>query len=198
MQIATRVARGAVRCVALRCAQPRRLLYAGTPILYSRNDRPAESFADPFPLPFSREMDPAQKKHEGVNLASDSQRVGGIDVPVRVAMRENEERPRKLARLQYQCRKRGTLETDLILSTLAQTELPKLSDAELAELDLLLDEPDWDIFYWCTDRKPVPPPWTASFVTQGCLGYRLREHTRNEQRTVRFFPQLNDSIRSPE
>jgi len=152
--------------------------------------------SDPFPLPFSREMDPARRA-DGVDLASAGQRVEGIDVPIRVANREGEGRPRMLARLQYQCRKRGTLETDLILSTFAQKELACLSNEELHELDQLLDEPDWDIFYWCTERKPVPARWEASFATEGRLGHRLRQHTRNEERMVRRFPPLTAEIQSP-
>lgn len=154
------------------------------------------AFADPFPLPFSRELDPA-KKAEGINLASESQRIDDFVVPVRVSNRLDEERPKKLARLQYQCRKRGTLETDLILSTFAMKELASLPDAELDELDMLLDEPDWDIFYWCTDRKPVPERWAATFATEGQLGHRLRMHTRNDERTLRRFPQLASDIQSP-
>ncbi|WFD21314.1 Succinate dehydrogenase assembly factor 2 mitochondrial [Malassezia caprae] len=127
---------------------------------------PRPDLSDPFPLPLSRDMDPARRA-DGVDLASAGQRIEGIDVPIRVANRENESRPRMLARLQYQCRKRGTLETDLILSTFAQKELARLADEELHELDQLLDEPDWDIFYWCTERKPVPARWEASFSTEG-------------------------------
>lgn len=135
-------------------------------------------------------MDPARRA-EGVNLASAGQRVEGISVPIRVGDREEEPRDRKVARLRYQCRKRGTLETDLILSTFAVDELPSLSDAELDELDRLLDEPDWDLFYWCTDRKPVPEAWAASFATEGRLGHRLRMHTRNDGRAVRRLPPLS-------
>ena len=161
---------------------------------FSGKDAP--DLSDPFPLPFSREMDPARRA-DGVDLASAGQRVEGIDVPIRVANREGEGRPRMLARLQYQCRKRGTLETDLILSTFAQKELACLSNEELHELDQLLDEPDWDIFYWCTERKPVPARWEASFATEGRLGHRLRQHTRNEERMVRRFPPLTAEIQSP-
>ncbi|WFD34196.1 Succinate dehydrogenase assembly factor 2 mitochondrial [Malassezia cuniculi] len=148
---------------------------------------------DPFPLPFSPALDPARN----VDMASKSQRVEGIEVPARVAGRTNEDRPTKLARLQYQCRKRGTLETDLILSTWAREELASLSDAELDELDRLLDEPDWDIFYWCTERKPVPEKWAESFATPGRLGHRIREHTRNDKRVPRRFPTLDTDIQSP-
>lgn len=159
-------------------------------------DKPSPTFVDPFPLPFSRELDPGRAA-DGVNLASEGQRVETIDVPTRVPNRLNEAYEKKLARLQYQCRKRGTLETDLILSTFAVEELRSLSNAELDELDMLLDEPDWDIFYWCTDRKPVPPQWAESFATKGRLGFRLRTHTRNDQRTLRRFPSLAPGIQSP-
>ena len=148
---------------------------------------------DPFRLPFSPALDPSRN----VDMASRSQRVDGISVPIRVAGRTDEDRGTKLARLQYQCRKRGTLESDLILSTWAREELPALSDAELDELDRLLDEPDWDIFYWCTERKPVPEEWRESFVTPGRLGFRLVVHTRNDKRVLRRFPSLDANIQSP-
>ena len=161
----------------------------------NRSDTPQQDFSDPFPLPFSPEMDPAQRA-DGINLASKGQRVEGVDVPIRDPNRDDESRARMIARLQYQCRKRGTLETDLILSTFALEELPSLPMDELRELDALLDEPDWDIFYWCTDRKPVPEPWAESFATQGRLGHRLRMHTRNDQRTVRRLPPLHRDIQT--
>jgi succinate dehydrogenase assembly factor 2 len=39
------------------------------------------------------------------------------------------------ARLVYQSRKRGTLESDLILSTFAREHLPGMPEAELREYD---------------------------------------------------------------
>lgn len=39
------------------------------------------------------------------------------------------------ARLVYQSRKRGTLESDLLLSTFAKEELPKMDETELKEFD---------------------------------------------------------------
>lgn len=161
-----------------------------------RADEKQADMQDPFPLPFSRDAAAVQRARD-VNLASKGQRVEGIVVPTRVAGRTDEDAATKRARLQYQCRKRGTLETDLILSTFATEELPKLSEKELNELDRLLDEPDWDIFYWCTERKPVPPEWAETFATDGRLGHRLRVHTRNDARAIRMFPQLRNDIKSP-
>ncbi|KAH9162135.1 Flavinator of succinate dehydrogenase, partial [Lactarius sanguifluus] len=52
-----------------------------------------------------------------------------------------------------QSRKCGTLESDLLLSTFAQEHLGAMDAAELSELDKLMDETDWDIYYWATSMK---------------------------------------------
>jgi Flavinator of succinate dehydrogenase len=125
---------------------------------------------DPYPLPFSVELDPSQQgpteqpveplrvapqeleqgttgrdfdadQHRGtsgeIDLATISQN-DGFDLsstPLRVPGREDEDRETKIARLIYQTRKRGTLETDLILSTFAKKELGSMSGEEVDEFD---------------------------------------------------------------
>ena len=54
-----------------------------------------------------------------------------------------------------QSRKRGTLESDLLLSTFADVNLPKMTTKQLQQYDLFLDENDWDIYYWAT-QEPTP------------------------------------------
>lgn len=54
----------------------------------------------------------------------------------------------------------------------------------------LLDEPDWDIFYWMTERKEVPERWKETFETKDRLGWRLRIHTKNENKETRSMPAL--------
>ncbi|KAA8906729.1 Flavinator of succinate dehydrogenase-domain-containing protein [Sphaerosporella brunnea] len=54
------------------------------------------------------------------------------------------------ARLLYQSRKRGILETDLLLSTFAHENLENMSRDQLEAYDRFLDENDWDIYYWAT------------------------------------------------
>lgn len=56
--------------------------------------------------------------------------------------------------LSDQSRKRGTLESDLLLSTFASANLPTLPSHLLDQYDLLLDENDWDIYYWATQLEP--------------------------------------------
>lgn len=63
--------------------------------------------------------------------------------------------------MQDQSRKRGTLESDLLLSTFAATHLHTMTPAQMREYDLFLDENDWDIYYWATQptlTSPSPPP----------------------------------------
>lgn len=58
-------------------------------------------------------------------------------------------------RAKDQSRKRGTLESDLLLSTFADTNLSRMTPAQLQQYDLFLDENDWDIYYWAT-QEPTP------------------------------------------
>lgn len=52
-----------------------------------------------------------------------------------------------------QSRKRGTLESDLLLSTFASARLQTMTPAQLSQYDLFLDENDWDIYYWATQEE---------------------------------------------
>ena len=56
-----------------------------------------------------------------------------------------------------QSRKRGTLESDLLMSTFADTHLSTLTRAQLDAYDRLLDENDWDLYYWATQPEPASP-----------------------------------------
>ncbi|KDN60116.1 hypothetical protein CSUB01_02775 [Colletotrichum sublineola] len=52
-----------------------------------------------------------------------------------------------------QSRKRGTLESDLLMSTFANEHLPHMTKAQMQQYDLFLDENDWDIYYWATQEE---------------------------------------------
>ncbi|RYP37419.1 hypothetical protein DL767_002892 [Monosporascus sp. MG133] len=69
------------------------------------------------------------------------------------------------ARLTYQSRKRGTLESDLLLSTFADAYLPTMTREQMAQYDLFLDENDWDIYYWATQEPPPSSSASASDAT---------------------------------
>jgi succinate dehydrogenase flavin-adding protein (antitoxin of CptAB toxin-antitoxin module) len=69
--------------------------------------------------------------------------------------RVGEDDATKRARLIYQSRKRGTLESDLLLSTFAASHLPTMTSSQMDQYDRFLDENDWDIYYWATQEAPA-------------------------------------------
>ncbi|KAF9585127.1 succinate dehydrogenase assembly factor 2 [Lunasporangiospora selenospora] len=89
------------------------------------------------------------------------------------------------ARLTYQARKRGILETDLILSTFARENLKSMTIEDCRRFDKFMDEPDWDIYYWVTGKKDVPERWREDPVF-----LKIVRHAKNEGRVVRQMPPL--------
>ncbi|EIW55032.1 DUF339-domain-containing protein [Trametes versicolor FP-101664 SS1] len=133
----------------------------------------ARRSADPWPLP-----------HTPEHLEKTT---SGPDTPAPTPLpRPGEPLENMRARLVYQSRKRGTLESDLLLSTFAQERLATMEEAELHEFDKLMDEPDWDIYYWATGKKTPPERWQNSALLD-----KLREHVRNEGKVVRRMPDLS-------
>lgn len=78
--------------------------------------------------------------------------------------RTGEDLPTMRARLLYQSRKRGILETDLLLSTFAKVHLDSMTRPQLDAYDRFLDENDWDIYYWATQ---TPPPTSQEYAEGG-------------------------------
>jgi succinate dehydrogenase flavin-adding protein (antitoxin of CptAB toxin-antitoxin module) len=70
-------------------------------------------------------------------------------------------RERRLMHDTDQSRKRGTLESDLLLSTFADTHLQSMSPELLQQYDRFLDENDWDIYYWATQTATPTSSETA-------------------------------------
>ncbi|KAJ3515743.1 hypothetical protein NLJ89_g1565 [Agrocybe chaxingu] len=129
-------------------------------------------FADPWPLPHTPE-------HMASTVTPSSNN------PIAPLPRNNESIDTLRARLVYQSRKRGTLESDLLLSTFARDHLSSMPEAELKEYDKLLDEADWDIYYWATGERTPSQRWADSPLLE-----KLRIHARNEGKVVRKMPPL--------
>ncbi|KAF2971267.1 hypothetical protein GQX73_g2300 [Xylaria multiplex] len=79
----------------------------------------------------------------------------GATFTIEPLRRVGEDEKTMRARLVYQSRKRGILETDLLLSTFADQNLPTMTREQMTEYDLFLDENDWDIYYWATQEEPA-------------------------------------------
>ncbi|KAF8476246.1 Flavinator of succinate dehydrogenase-domain-containing protein [Kalaharituber pfeilii] len=105
--------------------------------------------------------------------------------------RDHEDAPTMRARLLYQSRKRGILETDLLLSTFADENLHKMSPEQLKEYDKFLDENDWDIYYWCTQTVPT----TSAEYAEGGSKFMATEAAQG-QNIPGTTPTSRDSISS--
>jgi antitoxin CptB len=59
-------------------------------------------------------------------------------------------------KLLFRCWHRGMREMDLIMGRFADSALAELSDAELADLERLIELPDRDLLAWVTGEASVP------------------------------------------
>lgn len=78
---------------------------------------------------------------------------------------------------------RGTKECDLMLGGFVRRHIAGFSEAELAELDRILEMPDVDLTDWLSGRQPVPDeargPLLDRIVTAAALpGSGLPDHLR--------------------
>lgn len=111
-------------------------------------------------------------------------------IKVQPISREGESLDKKRARLIYQSRKRGILETDLLLSRFSAKYLKGMSAEELEEYDALLDELDWDIYYWATKNyktSPIPDKWKKSKLLM-----KLQEFSENKEKEILRMPDLKN------
>ena len=72
-----------------------------------------------------------------------------------------EPRAIRIKRLLIRSWRRGTKEMDLILGGFADAELAGLDDATLDTFEALLEENDWDLYYWVTGARETPPEHSA-------------------------------------
>ena len=88
----------------------------------------------------------------------------------------------KRARLQYQSRKRGMLENDLLLSTFAAQHLAGFTEKQLNLYDRLINgvSNDWDIFYWVVGQRPTPACFDDEVMDL------LKLHAKNLNRELRI------------
>jgi len=67
-----------------------------------------------------------------------------------------ETRETRLRRLRMRCWRRGTKEMDLILGRFADARLEALDTGQIDRFEALLEENDWDLYYWVTGARPAP------------------------------------------
>ncbi|KEI39834.1 uncharacterized protein L969DRAFT_86420 [Mixia osmundae IAM 14324] len=166
----------------LRCVQcaPRRTLT--TKVLQDGptpgDERPSKA-TDPYPIPFQTREFPEPVSPASIGATSD------IITPHPEGRPVDEPVETMRARLVYQSRKRGILETDLILSTFAKRRLPSMTENELKEYDRFLTLPDWDILSYATGKRAAPEGWEHSKILT-----EIQKHSDNEGKEIRMMPSL--------
>ena len=139
-----------------------------------------DDFVTQDPYPLNNRNEPYAASSGPIPMSEDLKPHDPID-------RSHESTETKRARLLWQSRKRGILETDLLLSTFAAKELQGMNHETLVLYDSLLDEPDWEIYYYATGKKPAPEKFKDSELMR-----RLVQHVKNEERETRSMPSLRD------
>jgi antitoxin CptB len=69
-----------------------------------------------------------------------------------------------IKRLLYSSWHRGCKETDHLLGKFAKTTLSSMSENELSDYSLFLEENDWDIFNWLTGKSLLPEKHNNSAI----------------------------------
>ena len=64
-------------------------------------------------------------------------------------------------RLLFRCWHRGTREMDLLLGRFADANIGTLSDAEVEDLERLIELPDHDLYAALSDTRPLAPEYDA-------------------------------------
>jgi antitoxin CptB len=78
-------------------------------------------------------------------------------------------------RLLFRCWHRGTREMDLILGRFADAEIAGLRDAELGELERLIELPDPDLYAALTGDKPLDPAYAGAMFDR-VRAFRVVDH----------------------
>ena len=62
----------------------------------------------------------------------------------------------RLKKLKFRAWHRGFVEADLILGPFADGHLEQMGPQQLDDFEVLLDQPDHDLYDWITGREPTP------------------------------------------
>lgn len=78
-------------------------------------------------------------------------------------------------RIIWRAEHRGIREMDLLMGSFARQYVPQMDDADLAELEALIEVPDLELYSWLLGRTNAPTEFrTETFA-------RLRKHRFDDQ-----------------
>jgi antitoxin CptB len=60
-------------------------------------------------------------------------------------------------RVVYRAQHRGTYENDLLIGDFVKARIADMTEAELDEVEAVMEFPDAELADWLTGRRPIPP-----------------------------------------
>jgi len=81
----------------------------------------------------------------------------------------------RLKKLKFRAWRRGFREADLILGPFADRHVPSFSPAELDWFEVLLDQPDQDVYAWIIGTLPTPADFDGEIMNR-IKAFRLEVH----------------------
>lgn len=86
----------------------------------------------------------------------------------------------RLKKLKFRAWHRGFVEADLILGPFADAHLEKMNAAQLDDFEILLDQPDQDLYAWIIGREPTPETYETE-VMDLIRSFRFFAHAARTQ-----------------
>jgi antitoxin CptB len=80
-------------------------------------------------------------------------------------MADQPDSPRR-RRLMFRAWHRGTKEADLMIGGFCARHIAAFTEAELDELEAVLELPDVDLADWLSGRRPIPPEVASPMLTR--------------------------------
>ena len=81
----------------------------------------------------------------------------------------------RLKKLKFRAWRRGFREADLILGPFADRHVQDFTPAELDRFEVLLDQPDQDLYAWIVGTLPVPAEWDGDILNR-IRAFRFEAH----------------------
>ena len=87
----------------------------------------------------------------------------------------------RLKKLRFRAWRRGFREADLILGPFADKHVSTMSPADLDVFELLLEQPDQDLYAWIVETLPTPPAFDHEIMSR-IKAFRFQLDTRSDAR----------------
>lgn len=87
-----------------------------------------------------------------------------MQILYRYKMDTKTQRENRIKQLRFRAWRRGFREHDFLMGTYADENLDRLSDKELDAFDALLNEQDWDVYYWIIGQRTVPKEFETEVI----------------------------------